>query len=289
MSGSFFGIYLTVPNLDPMIEKLEKQGIELPNLTKAVQDSTLAIQQTWQAYAMGATVTYSGGTFVIKGGNGDYARSIQRQVPYRGKLSGLVYSDAKIAELIEDGYGPYDMKPGLLKSSKARTRTDKNGKQVRYITIPFRHNVPGAGAIGAPMPQNIYNQASQLDFSKITGRTPFGSFTYSWGGRLGASDQGIKTKPPVGGMTGAYTWKTGPYSGMVRMLDTATGKSGGYLTFRRISENSDPNSWWNPGQKPRPVTQAVIEKAEPSVLRMLRTGAALDLAMAGVPIPRDLR
>jgi hypothetical protein len=283
--SSLFGLYLSVPNLDTILESLEKVESGLPNTAKAVEQSTLVIQQIWQSYAFGARVTYSGGTFVVQARNGDYARSIQRQFPYRGKTSGIVFSDSEEAELIEKGYGPYDMKPGLLKSEKARVT--KDGK--RYINIPFRHNVPGAGATGAPMPLSIYNQASKLDFSKITGRNAWGRFTYIWGGRLGESDQGKKIKPQVGGMTAPYQWKTGAYSGMVRMQDEATGKSGGYLTFRRISEKSDPNAWWHPGARPKPVTQAVIEAAEPQVLQMLRTGAALDLAMAGLPIPKDLR
>lgn len=283
--SSLFGLYLSVPNIDAVLDALEKSGSTLPNTAKAVEQSTLVVQQIWQAYALGARVSYSGGTFVVQVRNGDYARSIQRQFPYRGKTSGLVFSDSEEAELIEKGYGPYDMKPSLLKSPKAHI--GKNGE--RYINIPFRHNVPGAGATGAPMPQNIYNQASKLDFSMITGRNPWGRFTYIWGGRLGASNQGKQIKPQVGGMTAPYEWKSGPYSGMVRMKDAATGKSGGYLTFRRVSEKSDPNSWWHPGTQPKPVTQAVIEAAEPQVLQMLRTGAALDLAMAGLPIPKDLR
>lgn len=283
--SSLFGLYVSVPNLDAVLDALEQNGNELPNTARAVEQSTLVVQQIWQSYALGARVTYSGGTFVVQARSGDYARSIQRQFPYRGRTSGIVFSNSEEAEMIEKGYGPYDMKPKLLQSPKAKISAQ--GK--RYITIPLRHNVPGAGATGAPMPQNIYNQASKLDFSMITGRNPWGRFTYIWGGRLGESDQGKQIKPKVGGMTAPYEWKTGPYSGMVRMRDNATGRSGGYLTFRRISENSDPNSWWHPGVRPKPVTQAVIEAAEPHVLRMLRTGAALDLAMAGLPIPRDLR
>lgn len=282
---SLFGIYLSVPNLDSILEALEKVEGKLPNTAKAVEESTLVVQQIWQAYALGARVTYSGGTFVVQSRNGDYARSIQRMFPYRGITSGLVFADSMEAEMIEEGYGPFDMKPGLLKSPKARV--DRNGN--RYITIPFRHNVPEAGATGAPMPQNIYNQARKLDFSEITGRNPWGRFTYLWGGRIGQMEQGRQVKPQVGGMTAPYQWKTSPFSGMVRMKDSATNRSGGYLTFRRVSVNSDPNAWWHPGVKPKPVTQAVIENSEEQVLRLIRTGAALDLAMAGLPIPNGLR
>jgi hypothetical protein len=286
---SLFGLYLSVPNLDSILDALEKNGTQLPNTAKAVEESTRIVQQIWQAYALGARVSYSGGTFVVNAGNGDYARSIQRQFPYRTRTSGLVFADSLEAERVEDGYGPFDMKPGLLRSPKAKNYVDRKGVSKRYITIPFRHNAPGADATGAPMPQNIYNQAKQLDFSMITGRNAWGKFTYAWGGSLGASDQGKQVKPKVGGMTAPYEWKTGPYSGMVRMKNTATGNSGGYITFRRVSSTSDPNSWWHPGVRPRPVTQAVIENAEPQILQLIRTGAALDLAMAGLPIPKQLR
>lgn len=288
-AGSLFGIYVSVPNLDAILDALEKVEGSLPNMAKAVEQSTLIVQQIWQSYALGARVTYSGGTFVVQSRSGDYARSIQRQFPWRGITSGIVFADSLEAELVENGYGPFDMKPGLLKSPKARTYTNKEGKTSRFITIPFRHNVPGADAVGAPMPQNIYNQARKLDFSSITGRNPYGRFTYIWGGKLGESDQGKQVKPQVGGMTAPYQWKSGPFSGMVRMKDEATGKSGGYLTFRRVSDKSDPNSWWHPGVKPRPVTQAVIENSEAQVLQLIRTGAALDLAMAGLPVPKELR
>lgn len=286
MAGSLFGIYLTVPNLDPMIQQLEKSEGKLLNTQKAVQQATEIVKQTWIQYVSGVRVSYSGGTFVVHDRNGEYIRSIQTIVPYRSKTGGIVFSDSEVAQLVEDGYGPFDMKPGLLKSSRARTYIGKDGKEHRYLTVPFRHNVPGANAIGAAMPTNIYNQARKLDFSYITGRNSMGYLTYKWGGRLGNTDQGQKTKPPVGGMDAPYPWTTGPYSGMVRMYDAATGKSGGYLTFRRVSDRSNPNSWWHPGVKPRPVTRAVIEATEKPVLDILRTGLYLDLAMAGIPIPQ---
>lgn len=294
--GSLFGLYLTVPNLDQTITELENSVTKMPNMTQAVQQSTRVIQEAWQGMMTGATITYSGGTFTIHDRTGELRKSIHREFPYRDKLSGLIYSESEVMARVEKGYPAFDIKKGLLASSKAKT--SKKGH--RYITVPFRHNVPSADGIGAPMPQSIYNQAVKLDFSRTTGRNPFGEATYSWGGRLPANPFGQRTKLaiPNSGMQAPYEWKTGLYSGMVRMYDTATGNTGGYLTFRRVSERwydkkgkphgTDPNAWWHPGQPPKPITQAVIERTEKQVLSMIRTGAALDLAMAGLPIPDEL-
>ncbi len=285
MSQSSIGFTITLPNVDDALRALAKTQSLMTNTQKAVEESTLLIQQAWITAVSGVDVTYSGGTFVVNDRTGQYMRSIQRQVPYRGRLSGIVYSDWEGAARIEKGYAPFDMKPGLLRSSKAKQGKDGS----RYITVPFRHNTPGSNATGASMPKSIYNQAKKLDLSSITGRTPWGTFTYQWGGRLPSSPVGQRTKLPTGGMNAPYTWKTGQYSGMVRMGQPGGKRATGYLTFRRVSTKSDPNSWWHSGQPPKPVTAAVKEITEPSVLSIIRTGFALDLAMAGLPIPNHLR
>lgn len=284
MSGGMIGIFVSIPNFESVLRALEATGATFPNATKAIEDATLIVQQTWQSYAMGGSVSYSGGTFVVHP-SAEYARSIQRQYPYRGRLGGIVFSNSRIASIIEEGRGPYDMKPGLLRSP--RTKVGKKGK--RYVTVPFRHGTPGS--LNNPMPRNVYDQAKTLNFSAVTGRS-LGRIAYQWGGkggRLPSSPQGQRTKLKMGGMGGHYTWKTGQFSGMVRMNDSATGKSAGYITFRRVSENSDPNSWWHPGHPPKPVTRAVVENTEAQIIRLVRTGFALDLAVAGLPIPTGIR
>lgn len=51
-----------------------------------------------------------------------------------------------------------------------------------------------------------------------------------------------------------YTWVAGKYEGMIRQTkkyDKAVQSK--YQTFRRVSEKSDPNSWWHPGFPKVPI------------------------------------
>jgi len=165
---------------------------------------------------------------------------------------------------IENGMAPYDMKPGMLAGPNAK-RTKKG---IKYNVIPFRHGTPGSTGkrVGSPMPSTgltpkgnkksmIYNAARKLKVSteKSTGGT-------AWGGRTGDfNGYGMRTQLPIKkGRPGAYAWKTSPYANMYKVAktyDKATQHQ--YTTFRRVSENSDSNSWWHPGIKPRKLVQHV--------------------------------
>ncbi|MGA6924297.1 MAG: hypothetical protein WBY88_01375, partial [Desulfosarcina sp.] len=148
---------------------------------------------------------------------------------------------------IENGKAPFDMKPGLLAGHNAK----QSEKGVKYNTVPFRHGTPGTTGkrVGQSMPYTglnpkgrktsmIYNAAKKLSVSseKPGGKT-------SWGGRTGSfGGYGTRTQLPVkGGRPGFYTWKFSPYANMVKVAkayDRATQHQ--YVTFRRVSENSDP-------------------------------------------------
>ena len=165
---------------------------------------------------------------------------------------------------IEKGKNPYDMKPGLLSGPNAKR--GKSGS--RYNTVPFRHGTPGSTGkrVGAPMPFThltkkgnqaslIYTEAKKLSPSVegLAGGTV-------WGGRTGdLGGYGMRTQLPVKkGRPGAYTWKSSPYAGMVKVGKTY-GKATQYqyVTFRRVSDNSDPASWWHPGIKARRLANKV--------------------------------
>ena len=274
---SILTIAADLPNLEGIIRSVEQasQG-NLPYTREAVRAATVdVVQRTWIQYASGATVTYSGGTFKINVITGDYLRSIQEGVRFPDDLTGEVFSTSPHGRYIEEGQPPRDLKPQLLSSDKAKI--SKEGK--KYITIPFRHGTPGTVGL-PPMPQHIYDQARTLNYSRrngflkslVTGRK------YTWGDRIGKSFEGQRSH--AGNHPGAgYTWKTGLYSGMVRM-----GKPGHtqYLTFRRVSENSDPRSWQHPGVEPRPIREAVVENTREEVLQLIRRGFEMDLYFMGL-------
>jgi hypothetical protein len=54
-----------------------------------------------------------------------------------------------------------------------------------------------------------------------------------------------------------------------------------YLTFRRISDKSDPMAWRHPGVRPRQVTEAVEENVRKDVLDLIRVGFEVDIARLG--------
>lgn len=182
----------------------------------------------------------------------------------------------ELPNAIENGMGPYDMKPGLLAGPNAKTT--KSG--AKYNTVPFRHGTPGTTGkrVGAPMPITgktakgkptslIYNAGKRL---KISSEKPGGGT--AWGGRTGNfGGYGMRTMLPVkDGRPGAYAWKSSPYAGMVKVAKTYNTKTQHqYVTFRRVSENSDPNAWWHPGIKARKLVNTVHAYITETVKRII--------------------
>jgi hypothetical protein len=250
-------------NIDAMGQA--RQGT---NVAQAVRTATEFIQATWVSYLQGVQVVWSGGTFQVHSVSGEYVRSVQNGLSYPAlgnPLMGEVISTSWHGRLVENGIRPFDMKDALKKSGK------------QFITIPFRHGTPGAATM-TNMPDRVYEQAKGLAESTITGRRVDGGFSYQWGGRLGADPTGQRTKltqgPGENAKKFAYTWKTGQFSGMVKM--NGAGQTT-YLTFRRMSVKSDPNSWQFPGVPPRPVTEAVKANTNEKVVSLIRVGFQLDI------------
>lgn len=274
---SLLTISADVPSLDNVLRAVERAGQgNLPYTSEAVHSALVdTIQRTWIEYASGVTVTYSGGTFHVNTVSGEYVRSIQEGLRMLNNLTGEVLTTSGHGSLIEEGIRPYDQKEAMLNSPKAKV--GKNGSI--YMTVPFRHGVPGTVTMPS-MPKHIYDSAKTLGYSRknnfltamLTGKK------YAWGGRLQESSEGqrshINPHPGKG-----YTWKTGLFSGMVK-----TGKAGHsqYLTFRRVSSNSDPASWQYPGVKPRPIREAVVENTREEVLQLIRSGFEMDLYFMGL-------
>lgn len=274
---SLLTIGADLPNLDNILRAVERAGKgELPYTKDAVRSATVdLVQRTWIEYASGVQVSYSGGTFRVQSVTGEYMRSIQDGLRFPEDLTGEVFTTSPQASIIEDGIKAYDMKPGLLSSPKAKTNQD--GK--KWITVPYRHGTPGTVGM-ASMPPNVYQMAQKLGFSRRNNaiKAFFTGRKYTWNGKLSESAQGQRSH--FGSHSGSgYTWKTGQFSGMVKMGSKGHSQ---YLTFRRVSENSDPNSWQHPGVKPRPIREAVVENTRDEALAIIRRGFEMDLYFMGL-------
>lgn len=192
-----------------------------------------------------------------------------------GAFSAEVSTDYKYAQEIETGRPARDLKKMLDTSMKVRAT--KNGK--RYLIIPFRHQVPGADAIGQSMPQDVYDLARQLAPSRVigTGRRLSGT---------GAMD--LKTRKPVTVAARKYAWGGSLPAGATPKMqsrhanmyrfDTSTGgaKSSAYLTFRVMMEGS--SGWVIPPRPGLNLAQGVTTRLQPLAEKAFSEAVKRDLA-----------
>lgn len=192
-----------------------------------------------------------------------------------GAFSAEVSSEYKYAQEIETGRPARDLKRMLDTSLK--TRVTKTGK--RYLIIPFRHQVPGADAIGQSMPQEVYDLARQLSPSRVVGR----------GRRLsGTGAMDVKTRKPITVATRKYAWGDSLPAGAVPQMqrkhagmykfDTSSGnsKSSAYLTFRVMMEGS--RGWVIPPRPGLHLVQGVTDRLQPLAEKAFAEAVKRDLA-----------
>lgn len=156
---------------------------------------------------------------------------------------------------IQDGYSPFDMKPGFLRSPKARI--NKEGK--KYFIMSFRHVTPkSTKTLGGRMTPSVHKAAKKG-----------GSFEDQTGTKEDPSDFGLVNSRD-------YEWQNGAQAGMTNIRDDQ-GRHSQYRTFRVISENSDPNSWWHPGVDPNDVIGATVDYVQPYVEEGLKIAAKAEV------------
>jgi len=115
------------------------------------------------------------------------------------------------------------------------------------------------------MPRPIYKLASQLKFGESLS-LPKKYENYS-----------IRTRfSPDIRKWGSYTWKSSPFQNVTRISkfsgdpmsrSIATGgpratRKPGYVSFRMVSKNSDPNSWIHPGFRRHDIMERAVENYE---------------------------
>ncbi len=165
-----------------------------------------------------------------------------------------------LPNMIEKGWDGGDMKETLLSGRNAKV--GKNGS--RYNTVPFRHMGPNAsGRNGAPMGSAYKASRGETEAEEI------GKRVYAAAKKL---KQGMSLQAGLAPLLQSHH-KTDIYAGMIKQQQAYTSASGKvtnqsqYKTFRRVSDNSDPDSWLHPGIKPHHLFDdavAYIERSAPS-------------------------
>lgn len=185
-------------------------------------------------------------TDALKSTRNEYVNNLK--VISHSPFSKTIMLTGVLPNMLEKGASAFDMKEGFKKSSKAvhSFKEDKNGNVTAhwYLTIPFRIGTPDIvgenTAFTSIMPQEVYdvmkNKPADKPLTKDQIASPYD---------IPSSRKKIvlptKTIPE-------YTHKSSIYEGMVKKTapyEKTTQNT--YMTFRRVSENSDPNSWIHRG------------------------------------------
>lgn len=158
---------------------------------------------------------------------------------------------SKLALMIEEGASPFDIKVGMEKSPK-RHMSASGGW---YITVPMRQATPealGESTIFAgKMPQRVYEVAKSNAGAPVK---------YE---QLPAENQGlgyraeIKTEQKI---IPRYEHKTPIYQGLQKRTTRKSYEQ--YMTFRRISDKSDQNSWMHKGFNPHKFMEKAMSELE---------------------------
>jgi hypothetical protein len=182
-------------------------------------------------------------------------------------FSKTIVLTGKLPNMVEQGCSAFDMKEGFSKSSKVKysTKTDKNGNVTMhwYLTIPFRHGTPGIvgenAAFSGIMPQEVYDAMKGLmpgqGLKKDEIPAPYD---------IPQSRKQITLPTRV---IPEYKHKSSIYQGMVKKT-AIYGKTtqNTYVSFRRVSENSDADSWIHKGIQARNLMKKAIAETDVQTL-----------------------
>jgi hypothetical protein len=290
-------LHINTQDLIPEFIQLMKKGkknLVFAHTENALEKLSTMYQETWIRAASGAALP--GLPFVVNSRR--YHRTIKRKKI--NPTTWEIYSDYTtrtglgVTSLLEQGHGPIDLKPGLLRGPKSR-----QGKNGRYNIVAYRQGVPGSDAFrNSPMPMSVYKNftqdVKQVDAMKQAGASKISGTSYStksssqsdgrsynWGIKYDKNSELGKQRKVItkkGNVLGEYTHKSGRFAGMVRMQQsTSKSKRGAYMTFRVVSAMSDPYSWIVPEQDPWPVRQSVKDFMKPIAEGLLQEAMEADL------------
>lgn len=210
-------------------------------LSKCVEDVTNAIYEEWKKSASDSLKSTR--TDYVEGLDIIQHSQFHKQIVLRGVLNNM----------IEQGASPFDMKIGMLSSSKVKFSHTYNPdteqiEQRPYLTVPFRIGVPTtigeSSSFANIMPKEVHKVAVNLTHKQ---QIPSSQIPSPYNIPQARAKIVI---PETNVDIPEYTHKTSLFAGMQKNVG-AYGKTtqNTYNTFRRISEASDDNSWIHRGIK----------------------------------------
>lgn len=189
-----------------------------------------------------------------------YKNSIQ--VEKIDPLTSVVFlnPDNWLANAVETGIEPYDMKENFSKSSKVKY--NKFGQW--YLTIPFRFSTPDAIAdnpvFAGKMPQVIHRLVLQNEINNPVQQSqsglPFSQIPMQYQIPESSTLRKILKSDPFYKLAEG-TQMTSIYSGLKR-----NDKGSGYIMFRRVGENSADDKFQHPGITARNLADKAISNMD---------------------------
>lgn len=231
-------IDFTIDTLDLSEEfNLSRKDID-QLLEYTVKEVTFTFARLWETEARNK----------LKKSRSQYLRAIQ--IDSRGPFVGVAYLNPAswIANAVEIGADAFDIKQGLLNSPKAKT----SSKGSRYITVPFRFATPQAigdnELFSGIMPEDIYraamNQQKLADSDQGSKGLKLADIPSQY--QIPKSAALRKDVKHTQFQIAQGTKMTSIYEGLQR---EASGS--GWVNFRRVSDNSEEDSFQHPGIEPR--------------------------------------
>jgi len=212
----------------------------------SVKEITAAFAQRWADTAnrgLGGTRTQYVDSLVVR---------------EEGRFAGSVVLTGMLPNMLESGAAPFDMKPGFASSSKRTPVVRKlpGGKEETgwYLTIPYRMATPGAlgenALFASVMPSAVHKAVLDQD-------QDLGMSKGLMEGNIPSEYRAPTTRAQVtvrSRVFEEYRSQTSIYAG----LKHSTRTHGQYVSFRRVSDISDENSWVHTGLNARGFAEKAL-------------------------------
>jgi hypothetical protein len=158
----------------------------------------------------------------------------------------------KLANQVESGTSAFDIKTGLLNSSKVKISKDGS----KYIDVPFTQGTPAANPsnFSSIMPNPVYGAAKKLKPKESLKNVPS---PYD----IPKSRAAIKDSNGL--LFPAYKHKVSIFD-RIQRTQISGQKIGKYVSFRRVSENSPDNAFIHKGIKAKNIFSTVEKSFDPS-------------------------
>jgi len=181
------------------------------------------------------------------------------------KAAIILRDEDPLPMMLEEGASEFDQKQAFEQSNKKKRSVDGGW----YLTIPMRYATPQAlgesEIFAGVLPQEVYEKIKPAETN-----IPTGAGMRSEGLKLEDipaqfQEKTVRQAIPKSKLLEArqdYISRSSRFEGLMKVKDITTGQTSGYMTFRRVSDKSDPSSWIHTGLESRNFAEAALSELD---------------------------